>query len=155
MDQNPVDVVGSDGGETLTEAATSTTSAMPSSSEGNMSPEIGVSGDNEKDDEAATEGTDGSVGEDKKSVIVSNSKKSRPPYKFDPNKITLRFLFANRDGLTVTIECDPTDTVGEAKGALLSVWPEGTALCFYMSCVNSVQWSMDLLYFLSVDNVIY
>ena len=57
--------------------------------------------------------------------IVSSSKKSRPPYKYDPDKITLRFLFANRDGLTVTIECNPSDTVGEVKAALLSVWPNG------------------------------
>jgi hypothetical protein len=57
--------------------------------------------------------------------VVSSSKRSRPPYKYDPNKITLRFLFANRDGLTVTVECNPTDTIGEVKGALLSVWPEG------------------------------
>jgi hypothetical protein len=57
--------------------------------------------------------------------VVSSSKRSRPPYKYDINKITLRFLFANRDGLTVTVECKPSDTVGEVKGALLSVWPEG------------------------------
>ena len=58
--------------------------------------------------------------------IVASSKKSRPPYKYDPNKISLRFIFANRDGLTVTVDCNPSDTVGEVKGALLSVWPEGT-----------------------------
>lgn len=57
--------------------------------------------------------------------VVSSSKKSRPPYKYDPEKITLRFLFANRDGLTVTVECNPGDTISEVKGALLSVWPEG------------------------------
>jgi hypothetical protein len=57
--------------------------------------------------------------------IVSANKRSRPPYKYDPNKVTLRFLFANRDGLTVTVECTPGDTIGEVKGALLSVWPEG------------------------------
>ncbi|KAL7573752.1 hypothetical protein ACA910_007785 [Epithemia clementina (nom. ined.)] len=61
--------------------------------------------------------------------IVSSSKKTRPPYKFDPDKITLRFLFANRDGLTVTIECNPSDTVGEVKGSLMSVWPEGLPPC--------------------------
>lgn len=61
--------------------------------------------------------------------IVSSSKKTRPPYKFDPDKITLRFLFANRDGLTVTIECNPTDTIGELKGSLMSVWPEGLPNC--------------------------
>mmetsp|Transcript_94342 Transcript_94342/g.272704 ORF Transcript_94342/g.272704 Transcript_94342/m.272704 type:complete len:217 (+) Transcript_94342:382-1032(+) len=61
--------------------------------------------------------------------VVSSSKKSRPPYKYDPNKITLRFLFANRDGLTVTVECKPADTVGEVKGALLSVWPDDLPGC--------------------------
>lgn len=61
--------------------------------------------------------------------IVSSSKKSRPPYKYDPSKITLRFLFANRDGLTVTVECKPADTVGEVKGALLSVWPKDLPSC--------------------------
>ena len=60
--------------------------------------------------------------------VVSSSKRTRPPYKYDPNKITLRFIFANRDGLTVTIECKPSDTVSEVKGALLSVWPDGTFL---------------------------
>jgi hypothetical protein len=50
---------------------------------------------------------------------------SRIPYKYDPEKITLRFLFANRDGLTVTLTCNPSDTVGEVKGALVSVWPKG------------------------------
>ncbi|GKY91738.1 hypothetical protein MPSEU_000145600 [Mayamaea pseudoterrestris] len=97
---------------------------------------------NDKDDEAATEGTDGSVNGNNDDddleteaaaaaarAIVSNSKKSRPPYKYDPSKITLRFLFANRDGLTVTIECDPNDTVAQAKGALLSVWPEDLPDC--------------------------
>jgi hypothetical protein len=68
----------------------------------------------------------------KQEPIVSSSKRSRPAYKYDPNKITLRFLFANRDGLTVTIECEPTDTVGEVKGALLSVWPEGTFLIYFV-----------------------
>lgn len=61
--------------------------------------------------------------------IVSSSKKTRPPYKFDPNKITLRFLFANKDGLTVTLECNPSDTIGEVKGSLMSVWPEGLPHC--------------------------
>ena len=50
----------------------------------------------------------------------------RLPYKYDPDKITLRFLFANRDGLTVTVTCNPSDTIGEVKGALISIWPKGT-----------------------------
>jgi hypothetical protein len=62
-------------------------------------------------------------------AIVSSSKRSRPLYKFDPDKITLRFLFANRDGLTVTLECEPHDTVAEVKAALMSVWPKGKFYC--------------------------
>jgi len=61
--------------------------------------------------------------------VVSASKRTRPAYKYDPEKVTLRFLFANRDGLTVTIECKPSDTVGEVKGQLLSVWPEDLQSC--------------------------
>jgi hypothetical protein len=64
--------------------------------------------------------------------VVSSSKKTRPAYKYDPDKVTLRFLFANKDGLTVTIECKPGDTVGEVKGQLLSVWPKGE-LCRNLS----------------------
>ena len=45
------------------------------------------------------------------------------PYVYDPNKITLKFIFANRDGVNVILECNPSDTVGEVKGALLSMWP--------------------------------
>lgn len=67
--------------------------------------------------------------EESSAPVVSPSKRSRPPYKYDPNKITLRFLFANRDGLTVTVECNPTDCIGEVKGALLSVWPEDLPSC--------------------------
>jgi len=61
--------------------------------------------------------------------VVSSTKRTRPPYKYDPEKVTLRFLFANRDGLTVTVECKPGDTVGEVKGQLLSVWPEDLPDC--------------------------
>ena len=57
--------------------------------------------------------------------ILTTSGKKRPPYKYDPNKVTLRFIFANHDGLAVTIECRRVDTVGDVKHALLSVWPEG------------------------------
>lgn len=93
--------------------------------------EVQANSDEEKqkkpDLETDTAGTADSAPEEitETKPIVSSSKRSRPPYKFDPNKITLRFLFANRDGLTVTVECEPTDTVGEVKGALLSVWPDG------------------------------
>jgi hypothetical protein len=46
-------------------------------------------------------------------------------YVYDPSKITLKFLFANRDGVNVVLDCKPSDTVGEVKGALLSMWPQG------------------------------
>uniref|UniRef100_A0A7S4K751 UBL3-like ubiquitin domain-containing protein n=1 Tax=Odontella aurita TaxID=265563 RepID=A0A7S4K751_9STRA len=52
-----------------------------------------------------------------------------PPFVDDPSKITLRFIFANRDGLSVTVDLKPTDTVGEVKGALLSMWPDELASC--------------------------
>mmetsp|Transcript_20087 Transcript_20087/g.33331 ORF Transcript_20087/g.33331 Transcript_20087/m.33331 type:complete len:258 (-) Transcript_20087:180-953(-) len=61
--------------------------------------------------------------------ILTTSGRKRPPYKYDPNKVTLRFIFANRDGLAVTIECKPADTIGEIKGALLSVWPDELPNC--------------------------
>jgi hypothetical protein len=83
-----------------------------------------------KNSETETAATAESANEEKpettdSKAIVSSSKRSRPAYKFDPDKITLRFLFANRDGLTVTLECEPGDTVAEVKAALLSVWPDG------------------------------
>jgi len=61
--------------------------------------------------------------------ILTTCGKKRPPYNYDPKKVTLRFIFANRDGLAVTIECRPADTVGEVKGALLSVWPDELPNC--------------------------
>lgn len=90
---------------------------------------------NDNRDETATEESLNSNPEDKttrtiNNPIVSDSKKTRPAYTYDKDKITLRFLFANRDGLTVTVQCDPSDTVGEVKAALLSVWPEGE-FCLY------------------------
>lgn len=97
----------------------------PAENEGNSNEEQPV--EERKDTETATDATADSEGEKQASSgpIVSSSKKNRPPYKYDPKKITLRFLFANRDGLTVTVECNPSDTVGEVKGALISVWPDG------------------------------
>ena len=61
--------------------------------------------------------------------ITSTSGNRRPAYTYDSTKVTLRFIFANRDGLAVTMECTPNQTIGEVKGALLSVWPEGAHQC--------------------------
>lgn len=82
--------------------------------------------------EGGSKENDGQAGEEKgenadalAGPVVSATKRTRPPFKYNPEKVTLRFLFANRDGLTVTVECKPGDTVGEVKGQLLSVWPKG------------------------------
>jgi hypothetical protein len=50
--------------------------------------------------------------------------------------LNLRFLFANRDGLSVSIHCDPADTVGQIKGALISRWPKGKQcdFTFFVFC---------------------
>ena len=48
-----------------------------------------------------------------------------PPFVDDASKITLKFLFANHDGLGVIVDCKPTDTAGDAKALLLSMWPDG------------------------------
>jgi hypothetical protein len=40
------------------------------------------------------------------------------------DKMQLRFIFANRDGVSVEIECSPTDTVETMKSALISEWPK-------------------------------
>lgn len=96
-----------------------TATAMQSKSE-NGTREGTVKGEDENVADHKVENTDSSVG-----PVVSATKRTRPPYKYDPEKVTLRFLFANKDGLTVTVECKPGDTVGDVKGQLLSVWPEG------------------------------
>mmetsp|Transcript_16839 Transcript_16839/g.25467 ORF Transcript_16839/g.25467 Transcript_16839/m.25467 type:complete len:214 (+) Transcript_16839:249-890(+) len=62
-------------------------------------------------------------------TVLTTSAKKRPAYKYDPEKVTLRFIFANRDGLAVHLECKPADTIGEVKGALLSVWPNELPDC--------------------------
>lgn len=65
-----------------------------------------------------------------KSPSSSPAKPSEPkPFVYDPRKITIKFIFANRDGLHVIVEFNPTDTIGEVKGALLSLWPEEMPAC--------------------------
>ena len=148
--ENPTNV--NETANTTTEESTSTSAASESSKkkkkkkkDSSTTPETQkAEGDNEKDTKpngnGAKEATAQEVAQNNASVekeskttpkdlssgpVVSVTKRTRPPYKYDPEKVTLRFLFANRDGLTVTVECKPSDTVGEVKGQLLSVWPEG------------------------------
>lgn len=63
--------------------------------------------------------------EPKKTEVLKSSSRKRATFTYNPDKVTLRFIFANRDGISVTIDCEPADTVGEVKGALLSAWPKG------------------------------
>ena len=67
-----------------------------------------------------------------KKAIIKKRSSSRyeppPPFVDDPAKVTLKFIFPNNDGLYVTVDCKPTDTVGEVKGLLLSMWPDGKVL---------------------------
>jgi hypothetical protein len=62
--------------------------------------------------------------------ITSKTGHKRPVYTYDENKITLRFIFANKDGLAVTMDCTPSQTIGEVKASLLSAWPEGAYVLF-------------------------
>lgn len=41
------------------------------------------------------------------------------------DKIRVKFIFANRDGVHVEIECSPSDTVMTMKTMLISDWPKG------------------------------
>jgi len=45
------------------------------------------------------------------------------------DSLKLKFIFANRDGLNVNVDCNLTDTVGEVKGILFSVWPKDLPDC--------------------------
>jgi len=42
----------------------------------------------------------------------------------DVEKINIKFVFANRDGVNVVFSFEPSYTVGEVKGMLLSMWPD-------------------------------
>lgn len=94
--------------------------------------------DNEiKNGDAATSATS-SVGETPSAPATPTKEVVTPPpatpsqpaqFVYDPNKITLKFIFANRDGVSVILECNPTDSIGEIKGALLSLWPEELPEC--------------------------
>ena len=43
-------------------------------------------------------------------------------------KIRVKFIFANRDGINVEFDCSPSDTVLEVKTSLISEWPKGEQL---------------------------
>lgn len=76
--------------------------------------------------------------EPKKDEVLKSSIRKRTPFTYNPDKVSLRFIFANRDGVSVTIDCEPADTVGEVKGALLSAWPKGT--CMRCGDLSTFAW---------------
>lgn len=76
--------------------------------------------------ESAT--ANGDSGKDNASTDVTPTTPSNND-KSNTDTIKLRFLFANRDGLNVTVDCKTSDTVGEVKGTLLSVWPKDLPPC--------------------------
>lgn len=39
------------------------------------------------------------------------------------DKIRIKFIFANRDGINVEIECSPSDSVDMVKKSLIAEWP--------------------------------
>jgi len=43
----------------------------------------------------------------------------------DEEKIDLKFVFANRDGVQVVASFQLSDTIAEVKGVLMSLWPKG------------------------------
>ena len=51
------------------------------------------------------------------------------------DKIRVRFIFANRDGVTVEVECSLSDTVNTMKLSLISNWPQGMVFLF-LPCSN-------------------
>ena len=65
-------------------------------------------------------------------IVVNSSRE----HVYDPTKISLKFIFANRDGVNVILDCKPSSTVAEVKGALLSMWPKGEIMTFtcFLNC---------------------
>lgn len=48
----------------------------------------------------------------------------------ESDSIRLKFIFANRDGVHVEIECLPSDTIETITKSLQSKWPEGKFFLF-------------------------
>mmetsp|Transcript_24882 Transcript_24882/g.47703 ORF Transcript_24882/g.47703 Transcript_24882/m.47703 type:complete len:165 (-) Transcript_24882:479-973(-) len=91
-----------------------------------MTPDAEVSASAPAGKENGDAATNSSSGGDSPAPAATSSSRSEPvPFVYDPDKTSLKFIFANRDGLHVILDCKPADTIGEVKGALLSLWPEG------------------------------
>ncbi len=71
-------------------------------------------------------------------AIVAPPSTPNEEHVYDPNKITLKFIFANRDGVNVILDCSVSSTVAEVKGALLSMWPKGEINTCSLNCPNQL-----------------
>jgi len=54
----------------------------------------------------------------------SGRKSSTDYFVYDPNKVSVKFLFANRDGIHVLEKFNTEDTVRDMKCALIQAWPD-------------------------------
>jgi len=57
-------------------------------------------------------------------MTSKNETTSNAPTENDTSNIRIKFIFANRDGVHVELECPLSDTVGSITKALQSKWPE-------------------------------
>mmetsp|Transcript_2967 Transcript_2967/g.4414 ORF Transcript_2967/g.4414 Transcript_2967/m.4414 type:complete len:196 (+) Transcript_2967:253-840(+) len=95
-----------------------------------MTPDADVSVSASAGKENGDAATNSSSGGDSPAPAATSTSRSEPvPFVYDPDKTSLKFIFANRDGLHVILDCKPADTIGEVKGALLSMWPEEMPAC--------------------------
>ncbi len=58
-------------------------------------------------------------------MSTKNETTSNAPTENDTNMVKIKFIFANRDGINVEIECSLNDTIGAITKDLQSKWPEG------------------------------
>lgn len=123
--------------EDTPEDGATTTSTQPENSGGGSSNHSSINGEDGSDIKVAATPVESTVSTDAQTTNAAAVPVAPPSvapsqtktFVYDPNKITLKFIFANRDGLNVILDCTPADTVGEVKGSLLSLWPEDMPEC--------------------------
>ena len=57
--------------------------------------------------------------------MTSSDKETLSNTPTENDTVKIKFLFANRDGIHVEIECSPSDTIENITKTLQSKWPEG------------------------------
>jgi hypothetical protein len=91
-------------------------------------------------EKGGTETMNSSCSENESTTTATVAPPSAPirEHAFDPTKITLKFIFANRDGVYVILDCSVSSTIAEVKGALLSMWPKGEINTCSINCLNQL-----------------